>query len=365
MTPLADPVRAANALTAAWAATVTGGTVVSGAGVYPLLHLLATAADGPARDELHAVAPAPLTLPVGDAVRAAVGLWPRADVPLNPGWRALVAGVLTADRAPLDAWAAERTGGLVQRMPVRVGGGTLLVLASALTVTTTWDEPFEEGPLFPREGPWQGRRLAGLRRSHPAPGAAPVAVVTPGAGPLTGRPLTAVTVRGGGGIDVVLLLGEAGAAPGDVLAAGIATPHTSPAPLRGPGITVGHGWQPPGVYLTVPPFTVDGGHDLLAHAGLFGLRAATDASRGHFPGIGPRPLAVSQGAQAATASFSALGFRAAAVTAIGTRAGGARSGDNEHVDVVYDRPFGFLAVHRPTGLVLFAGWVDAPATISG
>jgi hypothetical protein len=28
--------------------------------------------------------------------------------------------------------------------------------------------------------------------------------------------------------------------------------------------------------------------------------------------------------------------------------------------VAFDRPFGFAAVHRPTGLVLVAGWVAAP-----
>jgi hypothetical protein len=28
--------------------------------------------------------------------------------------------------------------------------------------------------------------------------------------------------------------------------------------------------------------------------------------------------------------------------------------------VTFDRPFGFLAVHRPTGLVVVAGWVAAP-----
>lgn len=83
---------AANPLTAAWARTVTGG--------HPVLDLLASGADGAARDELRAVAPAPLALPVGDGVRAATGLWPRADLPLTPRWEALVAGVLTADRAP-------------------------------------------------------------------------------------------------------------------------------------------------------------------------------------------------------------------------------------------------------------------------
>ncbi|GGV14111.1 hypothetical protein GCM10010182_38300 [Actinomadura cremea] len=30
------------------------------------------------------------------------------------------------------------------------------------------------------------------------------------------------------------------------------------------------------------------------------------------------------------------------------------------LDVTFDRPFGFLARHRPTGLVLLAGWVADP-----
>ncbi|MET7424157.1 hypothetical protein [Dactylosporangium sp. NPDC005555] len=91
---------AANPLTAAWAHTVTGGTVLSGAGVHPGAGPARLRRRRAARDELRAVAPAPLALPVGDGVRAAAGLWPRADLPLTPRWEALVAGVLTADLAP-------------------------------------------------------------------------------------------------------------------------------------------------------------------------------------------------------------------------------------------------------------------------
>lgn len=51
---------ATNTLTARWTSTLDGGqTVLSGAGVYPLLALLARYAAGPARDELLAVAPDP------------------------------------------------------------------------------------------------------------------------------------------------------------------------------------------------------------------------------------------------------------------------------------------------------------------
>lgn len=29
----------------------------------------------------------------------------------------------------------------------------------------------------------------------------------------------------------------------------------------------------------------------------------------------------------------------------------------------FDRPFGFVAMHRPTGLVLLAGWVAEPELV--
>ena len=32
------------------------------------------------------------------------------------------------------------------------------------------------------------------------------------------------------------------------------------------------------------------------------------------------------------------------------------------VEVVFDRPFGFIAVHRPSGLAVVAGWVASPFT---
>ncbi|BCK67125.1 hypothetical protein Srufu_010780 [Streptomyces libani subsp. rufus] len=64
----------------------------------------------------------------------------------------------------------------------------------------------------------------------------------------------------------------------------------------------------PSLRLTTTGFTVGADHDLLERADLFGLATAADTSRGHFP----------------------------------------------------DRPFGFLAVHRASGLVLVAGWVATP-----
>lgn len=89
----------------------------------------------------------------------------------------------------------------------------------------------------------------------------------------------------------------------------------------------------------------------------------TDASRGHFPAISPKPLAVSQARQSAATVFTADGFEAAAVTAVGAIAGGMPPVPPwrvKQVRVEFDRPFGFLAQHRTSGLILAAGWVAEP-----
>ncbi|MEU7606168.1 serpin family protein, partial [Streptomyces sp. NPDC041003] len=104
-------------------------------------------------------------------------------------------------------------------------------------------------------------------------------------------------------------------------------------------------------------------HDLLEHSRLFGLETATDRDHGHFPGISPQPLAIASARQSALARFHAEGFEAAAVTAFGAVAGCAPTRPRyraRRAEVRFDRPFGFLTVHRTSRLVLAAGWVAEP-----
>lgn len=115
--------------------------------------------------------------------------------------------------------------------------------------------------------------------------------------------------------------------------------------------------------VTVPRFTVTSAHDLLRLPRVFGLVTVSDVSRGYFPGISPEPLAVGQSAQSAVAVFGATGFGSAAVTAFGAVPAGAPPPmpyRARHVYVDFDRPFGFLAVERRSGLILTAGWVADP-----
>lgn len=120
---------------------------------------------------------------------------------------------------------------------------------------------------------------------------------------------------------------------------------------------------PPTLDVETVAFDLSARHDLLALHRVFGLTTARDTSRGHFPGISAFPLAIGSARQSTTARFGALGFRAAAVTAFSAVAGSAPPAlrwVTTSVKAAFDRPFGFLALHRHTRLVLAAGWVTDP-----
>ncbi len=366
-------------LTAQWVRDLPGedSTVLSGLGVWPLLALLADLAEGPAREELREAAGAPYDglLPNTDELRMALGLWTRPELPLEPGLDKVlppeVRGVLTSKKV-LDEWVAEQTGGLLRSMPIDLNEDIKLVLASALAVKLKWQQPFDEGSRMVSEKwmRWLTRSdydLGSVRRH-----------VSASAGPIT-----AITVRGAGEIDVRLVIGEPDRSRSEVLAAAIELQGDGQnrdgqdgdgqdsdgqdgaellAGLTAPGVEVIESMSPtPSVILSMPYFEIEVEHDLLQQADVFGLLSATDTSRGHFPGLSPEPLAVSQAKQAVLARFSATGFEAAAVTAMAFLAGSAPTRGAKALLVVLDRPFAFVAVHRPTGIPLVAGWVTESA----
>jgi serine protease inhibitor len=381
-----------NGLTARWAGVSSGGTVFSAAGVWPLLAFLADGAQGAARAELAralgvpaeqaAAAARELLAGLADerALDCALGLWTRRTLELREEWETGLPvdalGVLTGDPAldqrEMDAWAAKRTGGLIERMPVEARDDTELVLASALALRTTWLRPFEVRPVRPSAGPWQGRTLRGLHRLSVRLDRVGVAAAPEGR-------VTEVRVLGDHGIDVHLLLGDEHMTPGQVMAAGTAALDGTCPVVRGsllpygpagPGLRVEE--RPcatprqPTLEVTTAAFEVRAHHDLLELHGLFGLTAARDARQGHFPGISVSPLTVGSARQSVLARFDALGFEAAAVTAVAAAPGAAPGGaplgyTSTVVTAAFDRPFGFLAVHRETRLALTAGWVTEPA----
>ncbi|WP_051426499.1 serpin family protein [Jiangella gansuensis] len=378
-----------NQLTAAWLRRTRGAGVVSGAGLWPLLAILAASADEPGRDELADAVGLPAdeamdaardllkALADLDGVEAALGLWAQAAAHVRQEWRDTLppgsygelAGDAAIDQPMLDAWASERTGGLIERFPVRTGPELMLTLATALALRTTWERKFTDERLVPSAGAWSGRPLAGLKRTGPDLDDLRLATTTAG-------PLTVTRIAGTNGLDVHLVLGEDSRVGADLLAAALplvtgtesGEVRTGGELLAGDGDGAGSGWpgvavvsaQRPSLAVTTARFTVRSDHDLMENAAVFGLRTVSGTDRGHFPAIGPVPLRVDQARQSAVAVFSATGFEAAAVTAIGLRTVSMPVHNSRGLAVSYDRPFGFLATHRDSGLVLFAGWVDEP-----
>ncbi|QWB27600.1 MULTISPECIES: serpin family protein [Streptomyces] len=379
-------IRTVNGLTARWASAVREGTVFSAAGIWPLLALLADGATEEVREELAEALGLPsdragaegrelLALLAGiDGLESALGLWTARTVELREEWATALPveahGVLTGDpqrdKRALDAWAARRTGGAIERIPADLRPDTSLVLTTALVLRTEWEVPFK-GDLMP----WRGHDRAGLTRTHAGLDAVAVARTPCGA-------VTVATVRGTNGIDVLLLLGDEELAPQEVIDAGVgvvsgtlpAVPgERLPYGQAGPGLRLERVStlrpEPPSLTLRTVEFTLTAGHDLLAQAELFGLATAADGSPGHFPGISAAPLALASGRQSATATFSAEGFRAAAVTLmeavwLGWEDRPEPQYETTRAHAVFDRPFGFLAVDRATDLVLAAGWVTDP-----
>jgi hypothetical protein len=384
-------VKVANRFAARWAGRWAGdGGVQAAVGVWPLLALLADAAKEPGR----AVLAGALGVEAGDAVAAArevlgilesskgvtaaLGLWTKAGLPVSRVWLERVpvgmAMALDADvgvsRERLDEWARAYTGGLIDRMPVEVAREDLLVLASALLLRTDWAEPFSESVMTAvDDGPWRGKqRLDALWRTSGDLDSVGVARTAAGE-------LTAVRVVGEHEIDVVLVLGEPDASAAEVVEHGVRLVAGEYRVLPGSRFT--DDFPGPGLArrstesavpgdqlaLQLPVFTVRSTLDLLESPDVFGLTAVLDGRRGHFPGISSKALAVSRGAQDVVASFTAKGFEAAAVTAFASRAGGAgpdRPYRVRQTAFVLDRPFGFVAQHRTSGLILLAGWVQDP-----
>ncbi|MCV6967546.1 hypothetical protein H7J50_27640 [Mycobacterium intermedium] len=375
-------VNAANTLTARWCNLMGAEDyALSGAGLWPLLALLASAADDPAGAELAAALDRPTDaaqqealeiidlLRGGKSTTAALGIWTRKGVPLEQGWAASlpenVVGTLT-DQAALDRWADEQTAGLIDTFPLKLTDATLLVLASALAARVRWRTPFDgcprdRGAMWPDDpGPADQQSLSRTTSDLS------IAAVLDDA-------VTRVVVEGDGDVDVHLLLGD-DQPPAEILGVGLRElsgqaqirPAADTGDRGGPGLTVERlkSSDPEDILdLSLPSFEIKTEHNLLDNSELFGLGLLTDTTTSHLPRLSPIPLAISAGAQEVLARFFAEGFEAAAVTAFSLEVGCAFPDPRYEVTyarVVFDRPFGFLAVHRPSRLAVVAGWVKSP-----
>lgn len=142
-----------------------------------------------------------------------------------------------------------------------------------------------------------------------------------------------------------------------------------PAPDRLPYGNVGPGrlvekvrrTRPESPLLEVPTvaYHMSASHDLLVLHGLFGLTTAQDTSRGDFPGVGDFPLAIGPARAEHYGEVRRAGFRGRRGDCVQCSSRGLPDLPTR-IRAAFDQPFGFLALHRHTRLVLTAGWVTDP-----
>ncbi|MEV1329764.1 hypothetical protein AB0J20_09335 [Micromonospora costi] len=382
-----------------------GHHVASPLGAWLLLALVAPAATGAARAEMeealgtdagraadtaHTLLSAPHPL-----VASASALWERAAAEGLAGWRAtLPASTATGplpDQPTLDAWARERTLGLIERFPLTVSPETVLILATALATRVSWADPFQvaSGHELGR-GAWAGRLRHALRT--PWHGHQCWIAATGRAGDVAVHAARARSEAVDGreaGMLVVSVAAEPDVPAADVLAtayevAGEATTSRPGGPAGRRSLydlplgetalwtlreepTRTYGGREERFSAVLPCWSAESRHDLTDRA--FGFGAAARAL-GELMGM---PALRYEAAQAATARYGRYGFEAAAVTAFAAATGLPPEGVARIAELRFGHPYAVVAVTTDTrdglpagpwhGLPVYSAWVAEPSEL--
>ncbi|MFD6281696.1 serpin family protein [Streptomyces sp. NPDC060209] len=278
-----------------------------------------------------------------EALHVATRVW--NDVPLHPEYEQSLPDVEfgPVDPAETDAWVRERTGGLIDRLPLDLDGAALaLVNVLALKafwevrfdVTRTRDVPFTDAAGTSRpvatmhasvefEDVWtaSGAYVVELRCGSEPGGAAPARVR--------------------------FVLGEPGEPADRVLPLAWA-PEESRAPLDADEVT-----------LALPRFTLRTNVQVIDQLPALGVRLAIDPAA-DFSGLAPVHLFITDVVQEAVVKIAEKGVEAAAVTIVAMRTSVApRPQVVRHI--AFDRPFGVVVLDGSSDIPLFTGWqADVP-----
>lgn len=341
--------------------------VTSPLGLWLLQALVAPAAEGEERaaleevlgasaDEAAALAAELLSEP-HPAVAAACAVWDRGLGAAFDAWasdlpRAVERGPVPS-QAAADAWARERTLGLIEEFPVEIDKLTRLLLASALATDISWSHPLEEdgGLLTLRDGTQlvAETEAAGL-----------VAVAAPD----SSSALAVFSVIAADDVSPHLVdraahevaLGTARPVPVTELEDGHAWTVSERREQRS-GPDEQEEWQ-----TWLPAWEARSDHDLAGAPGM----AEVFATLSGFARPEDQPVSF-DARQSAVASYTRTGFKAAAVTAVGLRAAGMPRFHDvlvRRVEVRFDRPYAVVArcaldkgPEAWRGVPVFSAWV--------
>jgi hypothetical protein len=323
---------------------------------------------------------------------AAVWTRPQTKAEALAGWMAgLPAGVERGDLptpAQLDAWAKECTLGLIVKFP-QLPPGPLLVLVNALATKVLWDHSFELAPArdLGAASPWVGRLNRVLRTPRGGSHTQFVAA-TERAGDVAVH-----TARAGNGLAVTSVIAAPGVSPSDVFAVAydLATViacrgHVARRSLFDLPLGDGPLWT-----LTEEPImtTADDGREERCTAVLpawsarsvHSLRADTlgfpAAAAALFEILGPEVRKYTA-CQSVLATYSRIGFEAAAITSfkVMSRPARTRAGVLRVAELRFGHPYAVVAVatddrSRPLisasqtngpwhGVPVFSAWVATP-----
>ncbi|MFE9725218.1 serpin family protein [Streptomyces sp. NPDC005794] len=333
-----------------------GGFVCSPAGLWLALTALAAGARTETAEELRALlgvageeAAAVVTETARDwrrtaALNVATRVW--NGVPLHSAYEHSLPDVAfgPVDVAEIDAWVREETGGLIERLPLDLGGDVALALVNVLALKALWEVPFDMTRT--RDVPFTD--AAGT--SLPVPTMhAPVrrgdVWTTAGAYVVELRCRSdrdgAVPAR------VRFVLGEPGQGAAQVLPLAWA-PGEPRSALDADAVT-----------FSLPRFTLRTEVRITEQLPALGVRLATDPAVADFSGLSPVRLHLSEAVQEAVVKIAEKGVEAAAVTVVAARSAAPRPRVVRHV--AFDRPFGIVVLDGSSDVPLFAGWqADVP-----
>ncbi|MGJ6123398.1 hypothetical protein QN239_12570 [Mycolicibacterium sp. Y3] len=367
---------------------LAGHAVASPLGLWLLLALIGPAAQGVSRRDLEVVlgttvddaaarARALLSEP-HPAVSALAAVWDRNLGPAFAEWARTLPDVVERGPVPsqarADDWARTNTHGMIDEFPLQIDDLTRLLLASAVATDIAWSSPLGiTGDLGGEFGAVISRALTvdnGIQLIAETEAAGLVAV----AAPRTTSALEILSVIAAPGVEprdvdnaahqiAAMLRGDRRTArrvPDEELVDGHAWTVTERRERRAGGPRVQTEWRS-----RLPAWSATSDHDLMEAPGVV---AVVEALTG-FMRREDLPAQFSA-AQAAIASFSKTGFKAAAVTAIGLRAASMPSFHEvlvKRIMLRFNRPYAVLAcasrVDGPDawrGVPVFSAWVAKP-----